>query len=308
MKKFYYFSESKLNFIEIRNFNRKFFLVLSISVILISSVLFGGYLVIDNYFNPDSKIANLKDKNRELSKRLNSLLVLYKELNQDVDSLAKINEVLRIAANLEPISDDLRRLGTGGGDGVDYLSFFASEEGVDLAEIDAYMNKIEKLVEFEKNNYYEIAEQLRKNQLLYDAIPAIKPCQGELTAHGFGMRLHPIFKVYRMHEGVDIVTRTGTNVYASGAGTVVFAGRRGGLGIAVEIDHGFGYRTVYGHLSSIEVTYKQKVNRGQLIAKSGNTGISTGPHVHYEVHNNGVKLNPEEFFFDNLKIFENVNY
>jgi murein DD-endopeptidase MepM/ murein hydrolase activator NlpD len=117
------------------------------------------------------------------------------------------------------------------------------------------------------------------------------------------MRLHPILKVRRMHEGIDIVTDTGTPVHASGNGTVAFVGRNKGYGLEVEIDHGFGYRTIYAHLSSSKVKLGQKVNRGDIIAKTGNTGLSSGPHLHYEVHHNGVKQDPLDYFFDDLSIF-----
>jgi murein DD-endopeptidase MepM/ murein hydrolase activator NlpD len=103
------------------------------------------------------------------------------------------------------------------------------------------------------------------------------------------MRRHPILKIVRMHEGVDIITDTGTSVFASGRGKVDFVGRRGGYGLTVEINHGFGYRTVYAHLSKTLVKSGQTIDRGHLIALSGNSGLSTGPHLHYEVHHNGIK-------------------
>jgi len=117
------------------------------------------------------------------------------------------------------------------------------------------------------------------------------------------MRMHPILKIRRMHEGLDIVTNLGTPVHSTGDGRVEFVGRKGGYGLCVEINHGFGYRTIYGHLSKAEVKKGQKVKRGTEIAKSGTSGLSTGPHLHYEVEHNGVKQNPEGFFFDDLNYF-----
>ena len=107
-----------------------------------------------------------------------------------------------------------------------------------------------------------------------------------------------------MHEGVDIITNIGTPVNASGGGKVDFVGYKGGFGLCIEIDHGFGYRTVYGHLSANLVSIDQKVSRGQIIAKTGNSGLSSGPHLHYEIQHNGVKLNPMDFIFDDLRIFD----
>ncbi len=121
---------------------------------------------------------------------------------------------------------------------------------------------------------------------------------------GFGIRMHPILQINKMHDGIDIITDVGTPVYSSGKGVVEFAGNKGGFGLAIEIDHGFGYRTVYAHLSSVKVKQGQKVSRGDLIGNTGNSGLSSGPHLHYEVHHNGIKLNPVDFFFDETGFFE----
>jgi murein DD-endopeptidase MepM/ murein hydrolase activator NlpD len=128
-------------------------------------------------------------------------------------------------------------------------------------------------------------------------MPAIKPMVGEFSYHGFGYRHDPILGVTRMHEGVDIQNSVGTPVYATGDGTVEFTGSTGSAyGIAVDINHGFGYSTYYAHLSRSVVHAGQTVKRGTLIAYSGNTGRSTGPHLHYEVRQNGESKNPVEFF------------
>ena len=107
-----------------------------------------------------------------------------------------------------------------------------------------------------------------------------------------------------MHDGIDIIADVGTPVYSSGNGRVIFVGHKGGYGLAVEINHGFGYHTIYAHLSKVLVREGQKVLRGSLIAKTGDSGLSTGPHLHYEVEHDGVKENPAGFFFDNLGFFE----
>jgi murein DD-endopeptidase MepM/ murein hydrolase activator NlpD len=107
-----------------------------------------------------------------------------------------------------------------------------------------------------------------------------------------------------MHEGIDFSTDIGTPVYATGDGVVDFSGFKEGFGLMVEIDHGFGYITIYGHLSSSLVNVGQKVTRGKEIALSGNSGLSTGPHLHYEIHHDGEALNPDGFFFGNLGFLE----
>jgi len=107
-----------------------------------------------------------------------------------------------------------------------------------------------------------------------------------------------------MHDGIDIMTNTGTPVYAPGNGTVDFVGYKGGYGLCIEIDHGYGYRTVFGHLSNASVQVGKIVKRGDLLAKTGNTGLSSGPHLHYEVHHDGIKQDPMGFFFDNSGFFD----
>ena len=116
--------------------------------------------------------------------------------------------------------------------------------------------------------------------------------------------MHPILKVRKMHAGIDFVSDIGTLVYATGKGKVVYVGRRGSYGLEVVIDHGFGYRTTFAHLYKSLVRRGQKVERGDVIAKTGNSGLSTGPHLHYEVSHKGIKLNPSRFIFDDLDFIE----
>ncbi|MCK5456006.1 MAG: M23 family metallopeptidase [Melioribacteraceae bacterium] len=159
-------------------------------------------------------------------------------------------------------------------------------------------------IEFEKNNYNEIETAFNENQKLYDAIPAIKPSEGNYGDR-FGVRFHPILKIRRMHNGVDMLSNIGTPVYAPGAGKVEFVGRKGGFGKTIIVNHGFGYKTLYGHLSKYKVKRGQRIERGDLIALTGSSGkLSTGPHLHYEVRHNGIALNPRNFIFDDVNIFD----
>lgn len=119
--------------------------------------------------------------------------------------------------------------------------------------------------------------------------------------HSFGLRLHPVFGVERLHEGIDIANDVGTRVYATGDATVASVGRTdAGYGIMIALNHGYGYTTIYAHLSKVLVRSGQRVKRGDLIALSGRTGIVTGPHLHYEVRLHGVLQNPVDYFFDDV--------
>lgn len=117
------------------------------------------------------------------------------------------------------------------------------------------------------------------------------------------MRRHPILGVRKFHHGIDINCNYGTEVRSPGDGKVIVVERQAGFGLVVEVDHGFGYKTIFAHLSKAEVKIGEKVKRGQLIARSGNSGLSTGPHLHYEVYHDGISLDPTNFF-DDLTFFD----
>lgn len=301
MNKFYYFSENKLKYIEIKNFPKKFVGLLIVLVILTSSLLFGGYFLISSFSDSESQLSSLKKTNKQLSNKLNDLVSIFETLEYRLDSLSDVHNELRIAANLPPLSMEERTLGVGGGI---FEDFFKTNTEISLDDISSYVDQISNKISFEKNNFETISEKLKSNEQLYESIPAIKPSPGAFALHGFGMRRHPILGITRMHEGIDIIADIGSPVKSPGSGRIEFLGKRGGLGLCIEIDHGFGYRTIYGHLSSVNVKIGQKIKRGQLIAKTGNSGLSTGPHLHYEVHHNGIKLDPMDFVFDDLNLFD----
>lgn len=303
MNKIYYFSKEKLQFVEIKHFKYKLVSLVTIFVTVISLILFGGYSYIFSLINSNRDINSLKNTNEVLKTRLEELTKQYKALDYGLDSLVNSNSDLRVAAGLPPVPDDVRMLGYGGGlyDDKPLLFIKDSEE---LETAFKLADDLTRKVDFEKSNYQEITNKLEENKKLYSSLPAIKPCPGTIGIHGFGMRMHPILHRVMMHEGIDIVADVGTPVHASGQGRVIFAGINGGLGLAVEIDHGFGYTTIYGHLSKILVKKGSKVSRGDIIAKTGNTGLSTGPHLHYEVEHDGIRQDPMKFIFDDTNLFD----
>jgi len=149
---------------------------------------------------------------------------------------------------------------------------------------------------------YKMAGTKEQRMASMPAIMPIKKTQCKIVS-GYGMRYHPILHYRRMHTGIDLTAQLGTPVYATGNGTVQVAGRGanlGGYGIAVVINHGYGFQTLYGHLSEVTVQPGQRVKRGDLIGKVGRTGLSSGYHLHYEVIQNGNKVNPVYFFFNDL--------
>ena len=303
MKKLYYFSKSKLQFVEIKNYKSKLILTFSVAVLTFSTLFFGAYHLILSFTSSEKDVYALNNQNKALVSKLDEMITLYKDLNQELDSIKSTNDDLRIAANLPPISKEEQMLGIGGGS-FDNLLDFSKSSNNKLDEALAFVDDISRKIEFEKNNYKSITKKLEQNQKLAEAIPAIIPCTGTIGVRGFGMRKHPILRIVRMHDGIDIITDRGTPVYAPGDGKIVSVGYHGGYGLSIEIEHGFGYRTIYAHLSSTSVREGQKISRGNLIAKTGSSGLSSGPHLHYEVHHNGVKQDPENFFFGNMGFFE----
>jgi murein DD-endopeptidase MepM/ murein hydrolase activator NlpD len=302
MKKLFYFSKSKLQYVEIKDFKSKMTLFLSFLVLLVFVSALGGYFILPGVFNSKKSSYNLDRENSVIKGKLDVLLHSYSKFNNELDSLVKVNNDLRIVANLPPVSDDERKVGVGGGYFDNSLDF---SKDLDSRFKNAllFMDEIARKIDFEKAKYNEISNKMIENRQLFESIPAIKPCDGTVLENSFGMRLHPILKVLKMHEGIDIVTDVGTAVHAAGKGVVDFIGTKGAYGLCVQINHGFGYYTLYGHLSSAEVQVGQKVIRGTIIARSGNSGLSSGPHLHYEVSHNGIKLDPAGFFFDDLKLF-----
>ena len=302
MNKIYYFSKANLQFIEIRHFKYKLVSFFTISVIIISLILFGGYSYIFSLINNGRDINSLKNTNEVLKTRLGELTKLYEILDYDLDSLINTNTDLRIAAGLPPVSDEVRMLGYGGGSLDDNPLIFIKNSN-ELNAVYQLAEDLTRKVNFEKSNYLEIANKLEESNQLYFSLPAVKPCVGTIGYHGFGMRMHPILNRVLMHGGIDIVAELGTPVCASGQGKVVFTGYNGGLGLTIEIDHGFGYRSLYAHLSKILIKKGGVVSRGEVIAKTGNTGLSTGPHLHYEIEHNGIKQDPMKFIFDQTNLF-----
>jgi len=302
MKKLFYFSKSSLQYVEIRKFKSKLAIFFSFLFLVVVASGFGGFIILSSVFNHGKLSNQMGNGNNILQEKLDGIVHNYLKINNELDSLVQLNNDLRIVADLSPVSDEEKRVGVGGGyfdNNIDFSKDLNSRLKTALINVE----EISRKVEFEKTKYADISNKMIENKQLFESIPAIKPCEGTLSEHGFGMRVHPVLNILRMHEGIDIIAEVGTSVRATGKGRVDFIGMKGGYGLCVEINHGFGYTTLYGHLSSTNVQLGQKVLRGTIIAKTGNSGLSSGPHLHYEVTHDGVKLDPVGFFFDDLKIF-----
>jgi len=303
MRKLYYFSKSNQKLKQFEYLNPKSILIYAIVVLFLLGISWGTISLIDHFSSSSNRISALENENKILREKLKSLAAEYKDVDKDLKELRTENNYLRLATNLPPLSEDEIALGVGGSE---FESSVKSNVGSlnDLTDLSKYVDKLSLKLKFEKSEHQTISSKLKENEVLFASIPAIKPSEGVIGQNGFGMREHPILMIDKMHEGIDIITDVGTNVHSAGSGVVSFIGLRGGYGLTVEIEHASGYKTIYAHLSRSLVTEGQKVTRGKVIALTGNSGLSTGPHLHYEVHHDGIKLDPAQFFFDDLVLFE----
>lgn len=294
MKKLFYLSKFKLQFNEIgKSLSKKMTFLkpsLIIPLLTVSVIL----IIITSFALLGNGNSSLKKQNLVLKDKLAKISFAYSILDKQLDSLIQKNNQLRIAANLPVLSKEEEKIGVGGGFFDNSFDF----SGKDIRTLSSYVDEISRKIQFEKNNFNVISGKIEDNRKMFESIPAIKPCDGIVSEHGFGMRIHPILNINMMHDGIDIITEIGTPVHASGKGTIDFIGYRGGYGLAVEVDHGFGYRTLYAHLSAVKVKMGQSVKRGDIIAQTGNSGLSSGPHLHYEVSRDGIKQDPSYFFFE----------
>ena len=269
-----------------------------------SVIAFGMILIYVSYFE-SPKEAKLKKENQELR-------LYYDLLNKDMNNAQQMltalqkrdDNIYRVINEADPIPSTIRNGGIGGTDRYKKLL----EQGLQRDElIISSMQKIDKLKKqmyIQTKSYDEITTLAKNKETMYASIPAIQPITNKeliRLASGFGKRIDPIYKVKRMHYGVDFSAPRGSAVYSTGDGVVKkIITSPGGYGKELLIDHGYGYVTRYAHLSAFNVEKGQKVKRGEAIGYVGSTGKSTAPHLHYEVMKNGKKVNPVHYFFKDL--------
>lgn len=272
-----------------------------VACLVIAALLLANHLSGDLFGLGYDRMAALDAENRILKEQIRELSGRMAVVQTALDRLSDEGNELRLAADLHRIDDDTRSAAIGGAVPTVANAFLNGEAAGILSNAQSMIDKLTREVKLQQSSYEEIARRMEYNKIFFAHLPAIKPMAGGYSVNGFGMRLHPVLRVYRMHTGVDIIGDVGANIYSAGDGTVRFSGRtQGGYGIVVEIDHGYGYSSLYAHLSQVSVRPGQSVKRGQLIAKSGRTGLVSGPHLHYEIRRGGTRLNPVDYFFDDV--------
>ncbi|SMO46725.1 peptidoglycan DD-metalloendopeptidase family protein [Solitalea koreensis] len=246
---------------------------------------------------------------KELKKQIEELTVQYDILQKrakqmDVvlnDLQERDNDIYRIIFEAEPISAKERSIGFNGVER--YKALEKSNYSSLMIQSTRKLDMLAKKLYIQSKSYDFLTREVKNKDRLLASIPAIQPISNkDLTrmASGFGYRIHPIYKTRKLHAGMDFTSPVGTEIYATGDGIVSESGTERGYGNRVEINHGYGYTTLYGHMSKIKVWTGQRIKRGEVIGFVGSTGASTGPHCHYEVHKNGKPINPINFYFNDL--------
>lgn len=274
-------------------------------IFVLASLFFAGgiYIVFETIYD-SPKDRQLKAENQELmlqlellGKRVDQMSIILADLENRDDN------IYRAVFEVEPIPANLRRAGIGGVNRYKNLEKFKGSADIVIATTKK-LDRLAKQLYIQSKSFDEIYSLAKQKEEMLASIPAIQPISNkDLTrlASGFGMRIDPHYKTPAFHEGMDFTAPTGTPIYATGNGTIIRADRKArGYGNHVRVDHGFGYVTLYAHMSEIAVKPGQEVLRGEIIGYVGNTGKSSGPHLHYEVHKNDRPVNPINFYFSDL--------
>ena len=298
----YYYDSDTLSYQKIRVKKRDKFKRFMLTAVTALIFMFLGFVVFTPIFeSPREKEVKRQLEFVKLNEELHSkkIVQLEKILNDIQD---RDNNIYRLYFEVNPIPEEQRKAGFGGVNRYKALEGFDNSEMV--IDVTKNMDILSKQLYVQSKSLDEIVKLAENKEKLLAAIPAIQPVKKEdLTrmASGYGWRSDPFTKARKKHWGMDFTAPRGTPIYASGDGVIIRADQRSsGYGKHIRIDHGFGYISLYAHMSKYNVRKGQKVKRGDLIGFVGNTGRSQAPHLHYEIHKNGTKINPINFYYGNL--------
>lgn len=249
-------------------------------------------------------------KEKALKREVEQMTIQYDLIHREMADIERVlgdlqktdDNLYRTIFEAEPIPPTLREGGTGGVNRYESLEGYSNSNLV--IETASRLDKIRKKVYVQSKSFDQLIDLAMKKEEMLRALPAILPISNKdltRTASGFGLRVHPIYKITKFHNGMDFTAPAGTDIYATGDGTVVsvITSQRG-YGKHVIIDHGFGYTSLYAHMSNFNVRVRQKVHRGDVIGYVGNTGTSVANHLHYEIKLNGVNVDPVNYYFEDL--------
>ncbi len=269
---------------------------------LLLSAFLGAILLLVIYFffgSPKERVleyenARLESQYKLLSRRVDDIMVVLDDIKQ------RDNNLYRVILQAEPIADDVRNAG---GNTARYDELLRMPDGELVASLTQKVDLLYRNLYVQNNSFDELVDLAYQQEDRIKHLPAIQPVSNKdlkHTASGYGWRVDPIYNTRKFHEGMDFSAAIGTPVYATGNAVVKETGWQQGYGNTIVLDHGYGYITRYAHLSQILVSKGQQVVRGENIGKVGNTGKSTGPHLHYEVIYKGQVQNPVNYYFMDL--------
>lgn len=252
-------------------------------------------------------------REKELLRELDQMKSKYGQLDGQLDMMSKVltniqqrdANVHRAVFGMDPIDKDIWRAGVGGHEGHPELAAF-KYGGDAVANSLMRVDQLSRQLSMQSRSLDTLQQMANNQQNMLASMPSVKPVREDNlqksigTLSGFGYRIHPVYKVRKFHAGLDFPARVGTAIQASGDGVVAEAGWHQGYGNCIKISHGYGYETLYGHMNRMTVRVGERVKKGQKIGEVGDTGLSTAPHLHYEVHYKGNPINPISFCMDNL--------
>ncbi len=298
----YYYDNKTLSYRRIKLSNTD--KIKNVFLFLIGSA-FTGLIMIFIFFqffdSPKEKILNreikqLNTQYKAIQEKLTQVELVLDDIQQRDDN------IYRVIFEADPISKSIRKAGYGGVNRYENLTGYNNSELV--ISTTKKIDQITKQLYIQTKSFDEIIDLLKNKKAMLASIPAIQPVSNKdlsRMASGYGPRIHPIYKTKKFHAGMDFSAKTGTPIYATGDGIVSKVSKsRRGYGNHVIIKHGFGYKSLYAHMQKYIVRKGQKVKRGEIIGYVGNTGTSVAPHLHYEVHKNGKKINPVNFYHNDL--------
>ena len=249
-------------------------------------------------------------KEKKLKLEIQNLTSQYEVINNDMQQVETVldeiqerdDNIYRVIFEADPIPTSIRKQGFGGVNRYEKLLGLSNSEL--MINTSKKIDQLTKQLYLQSKSFDEVIDLAKNKSNMLASIPAIQPVANKdlkRMASGYGYRIHPIYKTRKMHYGMDFSAKTGTEIYAPGDGIVskIIRSKRG-YGNYVKINHGFGYETLYAHMSKYIVKRGQKVKRGEVIGYVGNSGISTAPHLHYEVRKDNKKINPMNFYYNDL--------
>lgn len=263
--------------------------------LMFSSLFFSAQFFTDKV--TDKELEQLRAENLQLKDRYEQMRWYLAEVEDRYRELVEKEVHLRSIFDLPEIEPQQRQLGVGGP--VPPAAASMSQAGAMAVATEVEVDRLLKLSEFELEKYAEVEASLLGLKDRLNHTPSIWPAKGWVS-RGYGMKYDPFTGYRQMHRGLDIANHRGTPIIATADGRVASVGRNSGLGKIVALDHGYGFRTRYAHLSEIKVKRGQAVRRGDVIGLMGSTGYSTGPHLHYEVIRNGKTLNPVKYILNDM--------